>query len=686
MTTILVWLSEHVLTSDATLVPAVFRVSLTLILVWFAHFALASRSARGRILLWRLAAVGLLIVVAASAVSFHVTLPVLPAVAANGRAESDSDFAAGPAPANLGKGADSRAARVSLPATAARPATGRRQAAERYGFLVWAVGVAIVALRRLVGFLRLATRYCHALPVPSHVQAEATWAAVRLGYEGEFEIRHTEAFRSPCTFGAVRPRILIPTRQCNPRQTEELQASLSHEMAHCHGNDVRWNLLIEAVAALLWFHPLAWRMRLVHADACDEICDAAAAEHLGDGELYGRILAEIVLRLAHPEPPMALAMARCSRVRRRIMTVRRGVAVGPLSRWQSGGMIGVSLTVMLAIGVLTIGCSSRENGGSVASGGAAGLPLTITSSATGAPLLGATALFRGRVDGESFNTTVTMDKQGRGELRYDPSAEIEYMSMTVRKPGYVPLYYSWRKERKPIVINVESGEAEANEDEPIALPERLDLELANGNNLDGRVEDESGNPVAEATMRLRMPITWPEGSEDTFGASQLRTKQFGEWSWPGAPDDVTGMSVEILHPDYLTGRADVVLGSTILVVLKHGLKLEGHVRDTDGKPLEGAIVFVEDGEHRSIDTWAKTDAQGHYVLGKCKPGQTKIVAQAPRHMSEAKQVRIGENNDPIDFELKTRQTFPAAVVDRDDHPIIRGPAYTDAAGGVSAAE
>ena len=41
--------------------------------------------------------------------------------------------------------------------------------------------------------------------------------------------------------------------------------------------DHRVVLLQEALASLLWFHPLAWRVRETHAAACDAVCDAIAS-------------------------------------------------------------------------------------------------------------------------------------------------------------------------------------------------------------------------------------------------------------------------------------------------------------------------------------------------------------------------------------------------------------------------
>jgi beta-lactamase regulating signal transducer with metallopeptidase domain len=104
--------------------------------------------------------------------------------------------------------------------------------------------------------------------------------------------------------------ILLPANQCEPQRAAELPAILAHELAHLGGRDLHWNQLFTGLAILLWFHPLAWRMRLAHADACDEVADAIAADYVGDARHYGGTLARLALQINRPATRAGLAMAR----------------------------------------------------------------------------------------------------------------------------------------------------------------------------------------------------------------------------------------------------------------------------------------------------------------------------------------------------------------------------------------
>ena len=83
---------------------------------------------------------------------------------------------------------------------------------------------------------------------------------------------------------------------------------------------------------MLWFHPLAWRIRAAHAAACDAVSDAMAADLVGDVATYGRTLARLAVRAAWPAPVHGIAMAtRASDVRRRLDALNRKVFRTPLS-------------------------------------------------------------------------------------------------------------------------------------------------------------------------------------------------------------------------------------------------------------------------------------------------------------------------------------------------------------------
>lgn len=78
----------------------------------------------------------------------------------------------------------------------------------------------------------------------------------------------------PAVLWAPRTHILLPADFLERFNVDERRLVLRHELGHLRRGDPLWSLLAELIAALLWFHPLAWlalpRFRLDQELACDE--------------------------------------------------------------------------------------------------------------------------------------------------------------------------------------------------------------------------------------------------------------------------------------------------------------------------------------------------------------------------------------------------------------------------------
>ena len=380
----------------------VVRITMLLALAWTAHFAWRHANPQLRVLLWRATAAGLFLVLVLGALAVNCNLPVLPAAATDSPAPSMASATVDQADvrtANLLAGTqateDSHVVE-SRQATAVGSQPWQRPERERSGtptprelaaagtveslvnpvvggqfqdagywshmnlgslhllLAVWTVGVVAVSASWLPGIVKLVVLFRKALPVPSAIEEQALQIAVGLSYAGHIDIRHTKDVQTPCNVGAWKPRILIPSRQCEPSQRTELHASLAHEIAHCRRHDLRWNHLLTLLQALLWFHPFAWRMRLAHTDACDEVSDITAARYVGDQELYGRLLATIALRIAGRQPATALAMARRPQVLVRIDAIARNIARAELGRRMAFSLITCIAAAAVVLGTVAL--------------------------------------------------------------------------------------------------------------------------------------------------------------------------------------------------------------------------------------------------------------------------------------------------------------------------------------------
>ncbi len=403
------WLLDAADGRLATVPLLLGKLTLLLGAGWLIHAALRGRNPRWRIVLWRTVAVGCLLLSAQALFPAGWNFALLPPSETE-RSVKESDLAHAPGTAaddsrsNLGDvdrlaqqtptgdpprreplaevlssgpGAEAEVARKqaeqpptfadsSAEPTAGLPASRSRIAPEvpmspaiRL-LAVWSIGLLLGAAHMSLGLRRLHAIRRRSTAVPSFVADRAAQIAASLQVTRPFALRRTDELQSPCLVGLAHPLILLPAGQCDREREDELAPILAHELAHLKGKDALWNSLLHTLSLLLWFHPLVWRVRAAHADACDAVCDALAADHVGDTAQYGRTLARLALRITAPEPSAGLAMARKSSVQQRIEALHRKVFRDGLPARSRVLAVGAATAAILALGSVAVTRSQAE--------------------------------------------------------------------------------------------------------------------------------------------------------------------------------------------------------------------------------------------------------------------------------------------------------------------------------------
>jgi len=91
-------------------------------------------------------------------------------------------------------------------------------------------------------------------------------------------------------------------------------------------------------------------MRSVHDNACDEICDAFAADYMGNTQNYSKLLAQLALDMVS-RPPVCggITMATKSDVRKRLEFLKTSISTFPLTKKRVGAFISVGLLSLVGI-------------------------------------------------------------------------------------------------------------------------------------------------------------------------------------------------------------------------------------------------------------------------------------------------------------------------------------------------
>jgi beta-lactamase regulating signal transducer with metallopeptidase domain len=120
------------------------------------------------------------------------------------------------------------------------------------------------------------------------------------------DIRHplpgysTEALRSPCVFGFIRPAIYVTPPVAEDETT--LKHVLAHETAHVKHGDNWWPLLWNLALALHWYNPLVWIASALRRLDSEIFADAGAVSAIGEtGRLdYGETLIRLIISKTRP--------------------------------------------------------------------------------------------------------------------------------------------------------------------------------------------------------------------------------------------------------------------------------------------------------------------------------------------------------------------------------------------------
>jgi beta-lactamase regulating signal transducer with metallopeptidase domain len=168
----------------------------------------------------------------------------------------------------------------------------------RIGVVAWLALAAVMAMRAMVGFVRLARVLRTSRPVAGEVLAG-------LELPRAVAVRSVaRALRPFCAWWG-RPVVIVPANLLAPGRRSQLRSVLRHELAHVRAGDPTLQLLLAVLAVPLAAHPLFWWLARDVRFHAELLADDAAAAATGR-ERYARDLLDLAER---KEPELAAAGA-----------------------------------------------------------------------------------------------------------------------------------------------------------------------------------------------------------------------------------------------------------------------------------------------------------------------------------------------------------------------------------------
>ena len=280
------------------------------------------------------------------------------------------------------------------------------------------------------------------------------------------------------------------------------------------------------------------------------------------------------------------------------------------------------------------------------------LGLRVIDDESGEPIFGAALDFSIRPKRDLPKDAKT-NQFGRYELKhYTPDAR--YLQVKVRREPYAS-----------VGIRLDPQET------GVTLPLQYELRMKKGVTVGGVVRTLDGEPLEGVTVDFSMYIE--DNSCETYSVNDkgLVTDVQGHWQLDGFPPDIYpdsfGVSVE--HPDYVPlerysvhPSVEALMKQDFVIEMRKGLIVQGYVRDTEGHPIEGAVVFTGSSRYDSEKRETKTNADGFYEIRNCHPSDLLLTVSAKGYAPELREVSVNEKLGDVEFVLESGHTVTVRAV------------------------
>jgi bla regulator protein BlaR1 len=218
---------------------------------------------------------------------------------------------------------------------------------------IWLCGCAVILLTWWVRWRRLAVVIREARPAQDGRELDTLRRLERIiGTAKPVAMVSSSTSFEPGVFGLVHPVLLWPRSVGERLEDRQVEAILSHELAHVRRHDNLAAAVHMVVEVLFWFHPLVWWLGTRLVDERERACDEEVIRWGSEPQVY----AESILKICelYAEVPLdCVAGVTGSDLKKRIERIMENNARTALNAWRK--VLVATTGVMAIVGPIVLG-------------------------------------------------------------------------------------------------------------------------------------------------------------------------------------------------------------------------------------------------------------------------------------------------------------------------------------------
>ncbi|MBN2590416.1 MAG: carboxypeptidase regulatory-like domain-containing protein [Sedimentisphaerales bacterium] len=338
--------------------------------------------------------------------------------------------------------------------------------------------------------------------------------------------------------------------------------------------------------------------------------------------------------------------------------------------------LGIKAFIIILSLIFISTAKSQETATEKPSGSTKVLELLVINKATKEPIPEVELAVRfaelvqnGREEIDNYKT----DSNGQCKINLEGKPR-DYVRIVTAKDSYVPSRVIWSKSSTVQQV-----------------PSQYTLTMIPGTRIGGKVQNEQGEPIEGVIVGiyLRKEYIGPEASLTITlfpYEEKVKTDSNGYWEYDKLPDDFKAEELRIFleHPDYISDNLipglipqaitplpplSQLRDMSSIMKMKSGVLLSGRVLDSDGRPIQNALVSEAIDRFERTYPDARTDKEGNFFYKSATAGKFTLAVQAKGYSPDTLEVDVQSGISPVEFRLEPGHKVTGKIVDKDGKPI-----------------